>query len=75
MKESRRKHSPAFKAKVAREALKAEESTARVAWRRPALIRGPLSRWDGTTRDNKELADSYDRRSKKCESTKCGCIR
>ena len=31
MKESRRKHSPAFKAKVALEALKEEESTADAA--------------------------------------------
>ena len=31
MKESRRKHSPAFKAKVALEALKEEESTAEIA--------------------------------------------
>ena len=31
MKESWRKHSPAFKAKVALEALKAEESTAEIA--------------------------------------------
>ena len=33
MKESRRKHSPAFKAKVALEALKEEESTAEIASR------------------------------------------
>ena len=33
MKESRRKHSPGFKAKVALEALKEEESTAEIASR------------------------------------------
>ena len=37
MKESRRKHSPAFKAKVALEALKEEESTAEIASRFEAL--------------------------------------
>ena len=42
MKESRRKHSPAFKAKVALEALKEEESTAEIASRfevHPAQVR------------------------------------
>ena len=51
MKQSRKKHSPAFKAKVALEALKGEETTAEIAgrfevhpsqvrtWRR-ALIEG-----------------------------------
>ena len=33
MKESRRKHSPAFKAKVALEALKEEETTTEIASR------------------------------------------
>ena len=37
MKESRRKHSPGFKAKVALEALKEEESTAEIASRFEAL--------------------------------------
>ena len=27
-----------------------------------------MSRWDGTTRDNKELAESYDQRSKKYDA-------
>ena len=42
MKESRRKHSPAFKAKVALEALKEEENTAEIASRfevHPAQVR------------------------------------
>ena len=42
MKESRRKHIPAFKAKVALEALKEEESTAEIASRfevHPAQVR------------------------------------
>ena len=33
MKQSRKKHSPAFKAKVALEALKGEETTAEIAGR------------------------------------------
>ena len=42
MKENRRKHSPAFKAKVALEAIKGEETTAQLASRfevHPAQVR------------------------------------
>ena len=37
MKQSRKKHSPAFKAKVALEALKGEETISRDSWQ----VRGP----------------------------------
>ena len=41
MKESRRKHSPAFKAKVALEALKDEETTTEIASRLRFICRCP----------------------------------
>ena len=41
MKESRRKHSPAFKAKVALEALKEEETTTEIASRLRFICRCP----------------------------------
>ena len=60
MKESRRKHNPGFKAKVALEALKEEESTAEIASRfeaHPAQVRT----WKRSLSPNPPMEGLWDR--------------
>jgi transposase len=70
MKQSRKKHSPAFKAKVALEALKGEETTAEIAhrfevhpsqvrsWKR-ALVEGAAGLFGGDLDREKEADQTF----------------
>jgi transposase len=69
MKQSRKKHSPSFKAKVALEALKGEETTAEIAsqfevhpsqvrtWKR-AMVEGPAGIFGGDSDREKEVGQA-----------------
>ena len=59
MSKGRRKHSPAFKAKVALEAVKGEETVAQLAARYQVQIPGP-------SQPNSGLEESPDRGSRRC---------
>ena len=69
MKNKRRKHSPAFKAKVALAAIKNEETTAQLAKRfdvHPTMI----SAWKKALLDNaEEIFDQNQRSRKKADTT------
>ena len=66
MKENRRKHSPSFKAKVALEALKGEETVAQIAARyeiHPNLV----TKWKKAIQDEASLIFSKEYHNKKKE--------
>jgi len=66
MKESRRKHSPSFKAKVALEAIKGEETIAQIASRfevHPALV----TKWKKALQDEAASIFGEDHARKKKE--------
>ena len=66
MKQNRRKHSPSFKAKVALEALKGEETVAQIAARygvHPALV----TKWKKSLQDEAATIFGQDHTRKKRE--------